>query len=254
MSAERPLRQEDALRADRLVDTPAQIASARPAVAAGWDESADLGRAPATIPELADTPVPDELRVELEAIMAKYPDRHSAVLPALHAAQRVHGWCSPEAIDQVAAVMRVTPAYLSSITTFYDMLNTEPQGTRYVYVCTSVACNLVGAQAVFEALHEAGAGLDDVHVREFECLGACDMAPMASVDGRYIGPLDTSDAPEVIAAVHESRVALPGRGLEALDQRPPDASGAGQPRGESPAAERAASPESTPADEERGDA
>ena len=57
--------------------------------------------------------------------MAKYPERHSAALPALAAAQRVHGWCSPEAIHQVAAVMQVTPAYLSSVATFYDMLRTS---------------------------------------------------------------------------------------------------------------------------------
>ena len=44
--------------------------------------------------------------------MALYPDRRSAALPALAAAQRVHGWCSPEAIEQVACVMRLTPAYL----------------------------------------------------------------------------------------------------------------------------------------------
>jgi NADH:ubiquinone oxidoreductase subunit E len=219
---DRPLREQDPVRADRLADTPRQIASARPAVAAGWDERADLETDPATIPELADTPVPDSLRAEIEAAMAKYPDRHSAVLPALHAAQRVHGWCSPEAIQQVAAVMRVTPAYLSSITTFYDMLKTEPHGERSVYVCTSVACNLVGAQAVFEALRDEGAGLEDTHVREFECLGACDMAPMASVDGRYIGPLDPSDAPEIIAAVKEERKPLPGRGLEEIDERAPE--------------------------------
>ena len=51
--------------------------------------------------------------------------------------------------------MRVTPAYLSSITTFYDMFNTEPVGRHYIYACTSVACNLVGAQQVYRAL-EAG--------------------------------------------------------------------------------------------------
>ena len=44
--------------------------------------------------------------------MAKYPDPRSAALPALAAAQRVHGWCSPEAIEQAATVMRLTPAYL----------------------------------------------------------------------------------------------------------------------------------------------
>lgn len=179
-------------------------------------------QAPAVVPELAETEVPDGLRREIEQIIGRYPDRHSAVLPALHAAQRVHGWCSPEAIDQVAAVLRVTPAYLSSITTFYDMLNTEPVGRRYVYVCTSVACNLVGAQQVFEALQEAGGDLDDLHVRQFECMGACDMAPMASVDGRYVGPLDPSDAEEVVAAIRDGRTPLPGRGLEQVDERAPE--------------------------------
>ncbi|MBX5468795.1 MAG: NAD(P)H-dependent oxidoreductase subunit E [Thermoleophilaceae bacterium] len=145
--------------------------------------------------------------------MAKYPDRRSAALPALAAAQRVHGWCSPEAIAQVAAVMRVTPAYLSSVVTFYDMLNSEPVGRHYVYVCTSVSCHLRNAQALADAMKAALEPGDDINVREFECLGACDMAPMCDVDGRYIGPVDPSEAPDVIAAVREGRTPLPGRGL-----------------------------------------
>ena len=147
--------------------------------------------------------------------MAKYPSRHSAALPALAAAQRVHGWCSPLAILQVAAVMQVTPAYLSSVATFYDMLRTEPVGSRYVYVCTSVACHLRDAKAVHDAIaDEARAqGLEDCDIREFECLGACDMAPMASVDGRFVGPLDVDDARELVAALRQGREVLPGRGL-----------------------------------------
>jgi NADH:ubiquinone oxidoreductase subunit E len=180
-----------------------------------WDEAVDLERPPATIPEVAETAVPTELRERIEALMGRYPDRRSAVLPALDAAQRVHGWCSPEAIDQVAAVMRVTPAYLSSVATFYDMLRTEPLGRRYVYVCTSVACHLRNAKAVHDAIADEAAaqGLEDCDIREFECLGACDMAPMASIDGRYVGPLDPADAPELVAALRESREVLPGRGL-----------------------------------------
>jgi NADH-quinone oxidoreductase subunit E len=220
----RPLRETDPIAADRRTDTPAQAASARPAVPAGWDESADLEKDPAVVPQLAETDVPDGLRREIEELLTHYPERRSAVLPALHAAQRVHGWCSPDALQQVAAVMRVTPAYLSSITTFYDMFNTEPVGRRYIYACTSVACNLVGAQQMFRALEEVGAELDDVHVREAECMGACDMAPMASVDGRYIGPLDPSDAPEIAAAIKEGRKPLVGRGLEDIDQRAPEGS------------------------------
>jgi NADH-quinone oxidoreductase subunit E len=181
----------------------------------GWDEAVRLEEDPATIPDPASVYVPPELRAEIEAHMAKYPDRHSAALPALAAAQRVHGWCSQDAIDQVAAVMQVTPAYLSSVATFYDMLRTSPSGSHYVYVCTSVACHLVGAKAVFDAVAEEarGQGLDDFEVREFECLGACDMAPMASVNGRYVGPLSEDDAHELVAALKEDRQPFPGRGL-----------------------------------------
>ena len=94
-------------------------------------------------------------------------------------------------------------------------------GRHSVYVCTSVSCHLSNAKAVFDALAEAGADLEDTEIREFECLGACDMAPMASVDGRFIGPLDPSDAPEVIASIREGRKPLPGRGLEDSDYRLP---------------------------------
>jgi NADH-quinone oxidoreductase subunit E len=181
----------------------------------GWDEPVRLEADPATIPDPADVEVPDELRAEIEAHMAKYPDRHSATLPALAAAQRLHGWCSPEAIRQVAAVMQVTPAYLSAIATFYDMLRTEPTGSRYVYVCTSVACHLRNAKSVHDAIEREAEeqGLQDVEIREFECLGACDMAPMASFDGRYVGPLDESDAPEIVRALLAGAEVLPGRGL-----------------------------------------
>jgi NADH-quinone oxidoreductase subunit E len=181
----------------------------------GWDEAVRLDEDPATVPDPALVEVPEGLRAEIEAHMAKYPDRHSAALPALAAAQRIHGWCSPDAIQQVAAVMQVTPAYLSSVATFYDMLKTSPVGSHYVYVCTSVACHVRNAKAVYDAIAEQAGeqGLDDYEVREFECLGACDMAPMASIDGRYVGPLTTEEAPELVAALREGRQPFPGRGL-----------------------------------------
>ena len=177
----------------------------------GWDEAVDLSKDPAVIPDRATTPVPDELRERIEAAMAKYPDRRSAVIPALHAAQQLHGWCSPEAIDQVAAVMQVTPAYLSSVATFYDMLETypEPAGHHDVYVCTNISCSLRGADEVLDAIVGAAAMTQrDVHVRAFECLGACDIAPMASVDGEYIGPLTPADARQIIEDLEAGRPVL----------------------------------------------
>jgi NADH-quinone oxidoreductase subunit E len=180
----------------------------------GWDDAVDLTKPPATVPDPATTEVPPELRAAVEAAMVKYPDKRSAAIPALHAAQSMHGWCSPEAIDQVAAVMQVTPAYLSAVATFYDMLETQPRPVHDdVYVCTNISCSLLGADALFEAMLKAAEGDETVHVMSFECLGACDIAPMASVNGEYIGPLDPSDAVRIVEQLHAGEAVLPDKNL-----------------------------------------
>ncbi len=177
----------------------------------GWDESVDLEKDPAEVPDPGAVQVPAELRAEIEARMADYPDRHSAALPALEAAQRLHGWCSPQAIEQVACVMRVTPGYLESIVTFYDMLETSPVPRHSVYVCTNISCSLRGADELYEALLRAAG--EELNVRSFECLGACDIAPMASVDGVYVGPLSPADVPALLEDVRAGREVLPERQL-----------------------------------------
>ena len=177
----------------------------------GWDDAVDLTKDPAVIPD-PTTPVPTELREEIETAMAKYPDRRSATIPALHAAQRVHGWCSPVAIEQVATVMQVTPAYLISVATFYDMFNTTPTPTNDVYVCTNISCSLRGADAFFEAMKAAAAD-EEIDVRSFECLGACDIAPMASVNGEYVGPLEPEDARQIVEDLQAGRPVLPDKQL-----------------------------------------
>lgn len=152
--------------------------------------------------------VPDGLRAEVEALMAHYPERHSAAIPALAAAQREHGWCSPEAIEQVATVMDVTPAYLEAVATFYDMLETEPVGRHAIYVCTNISCSLRGGDAVYAELRELAQDNPDLNVRAFECLGACDIAPMASVDGVYVGPLERGDAEQLLSDLRDRRPVL----------------------------------------------
>jgi NADH-quinone oxidoreductase subunit E len=199
------------------------IGAGHPDAAHGWDRAVDLEKDPAVIPDLAETDVPEELRRTIEQAMTRYPDRRSAVMPALHAAQDVHGWCSPEALHQVAAVMKVTPAYLSMIASFYDMYNEEPVGRHHVYVCTGVACMPRRPRPVLEALQREAEqeALEDTEIRAFECLGACDMAPMASVDGRYVGPLEPDDAGEIVEAIRAGRPPLPGRGLGDPEYRLP---------------------------------
>jgi NADH-quinone oxidoreductase subunit E len=178
----------------------------------GWDEAADLTKDPSQVPDPATTPVPEDLRAEIEAHMAKYPDHRSAAIPALAAVQRHYGWCTPEGIEQAACVMRLTPAYLTSVATFYDMLETRPVPRHTVYVCTNISCSLRGADELLAAFKDAGDEAE-FNIRAFECLGACDIAPMASVNGVYIGPIARDEVPEVIAALREGREVLPDKHL-----------------------------------------
>jgi (2Fe-2S) ferredoxin len=74
----------------------------------------------------------------------------------------------------------------------------------------------------------------NLNVRSFECLGACDIAPMASVDGEYIGPLEPDDAQRIVEDVRAGRTVLehkqlryrrcadPGVAEEQTDFGPPD--------------------------------
>ena len=179
----------------------------------GWDDAVDLTKDPAVVPDPATTPVPKELRAEIEAHMAKYPDQRSASIPALHAVQRWHGWCSPTAIEQAACVMRLTPAYLTAVATFYDMFDTVPTGEHTIYVCTNISCSLRGADDLYEAMLAAADGDPRFNLRSFECLGACDIAPMASVNGEYVGPLTTDDCTTIVADLLEGREVLPDKQL-----------------------------------------
>ena len=179
----------------------------------GWDEAADLEKPPAVVPDPATTPVPAELRAEIEDYMSRYPDFRSAAIPALHAAQRLHGWCSPTAIEQVACVMRLTPGYLTAVATFYDMFETVPKGEVDVYVCTNISCSLRGADKLYAAMLDAAGNDPLFHVKSFECLGACDIAPMASVAGEYVGPLEEADCARIVEDVKAGRPVLEAKQL-----------------------------------------
>lgn len=170
-------------------------------------------RAPEEVPELHEVECPAELRERIEELMSRYPDRKSASIPALWAVQRRYGWCTPEGIRQAAAVMRVTPAYLESVASFYDLLHTEPVGSHKVHVCTNISCWMRGGDELLEAFRAAAEGDGDILVTGFECLGACDIAPMASIDERYFGPLEEGDAATAIEQLRGGAEVLPEKAL-----------------------------------------
>ena len=191
----------------------ALIASMRPSDAEG-------------VPELHEVDVPADLREEIETAMSRYPQIRSAAIPTLWAVQRRYGWCTPEGVRQAAAVMGVTPAFLQSIATFYDLFATAPIGRNRILVCHNISCWMRGADDLLVAFCEA-TGVDhhdaDHHgassadgeffVKGFECLGACDLAPMASINQRYYGPLEAGDVVAAIEALRNGDEPLPEKAL-----------------------------------------
>ena len=145
------------------------------------------------------------LSEEIHEVAAQYPDRRSAILPALRLAQERHGWLPPEALREVADGLDVTPGYCQAIASFYDMFHLEPVGRHMVEVCTNLSCALVGAQQVLEAFQaelgvRPGETTEDgeITLRTVECLGGCGWGTVVSVDHRYREPVKPEDVPGIV--------------------------------------------------------
>ncbi len=108
--------------------------------------------------------------------------------------------------------MRLTPAYLTSVASFYDMFELHPKHTHDVFVCTNISCSILGADEFYDAMAAAAEG-QDIDVRSFECLGACDIGPMASVNGEYVGPLELADAERIVEDLTAGRPVLEDKQL-----------------------------------------
>lgn len=141
----------------------------------------------------------------IQEMARRYPVSRSAIMPALHLAQERYGWLPPEALEEVADALDLTPAYCQAVASFYDMYHLEPVGRHMIEVCTNVSCALVGAQQVLEAFEEelgvnAGETTDDGEftLRTIECLGGCGWGTVVAIDHRYREPVKTEDVAGIV--------------------------------------------------------
>ena len=141
----------------------------------------------------------------LEKILSRYPDRQAALLPALHMAQEIRGYLSPDTMDEVAEKLLLPPAYVRGVATFYTMYNLQPLGRYLIQVCTNISCNLCGGDEVLHAFLDAtGTEMGEVSadglytVIEVECLGACGFATPVMVNSDFIESVTPEKVPEVL--------------------------------------------------------
>jgi NADH-quinone oxidoreductase E subunit len=147
-----------------------------------------------------------EVRARLEALYAQYPTRQACLLPALWLVQEARGWISEPAMAEVADVLKLTPAYVKGVVTFYTMYHTHPVGRHFIQVCTTSPCNLCGAEGVMAALlretgcRELGATSPDGRftVAEVECLGACGFATPIMINDDFIESVTPERVPGIL--------------------------------------------------------
>jgi NADH-quinone oxidoreductase subunit E len=135
-----------------------------------------------------------ERRAQLDELLTKYPPdrKRSAVLAALYLVQEQQGHLTGNAMKHIAPLVDLTPAEVEDVATYYVMFFKEKVGTYVLQVCRTLSCALMGAERVTEALSEKlgiGVGETDASgmftLLEFECLGACDRAPVVMVNNEH---------------------------------------------------------------------
>ena len=152
----------------------------------------------------------ENVKAEIQQFKGKYPDPRSALLTALHVAQREHDWLSPEVMRDVAEVMELPPAEVASVASFYTMFNRQPVGEHLIQVCTNISCSLLGAEHIVEYL-KSKLGIDvgettpdnKFTLVTVECLGSCGTAPMMQVNDTYYENLTEEKIDRILAELAE---------------------------------------------------
>ncbi|WP_322886326.1 NADH-quinone oxidoreductase subunit NuoE (plasmid) [Sinorhizobium medicae] len=166
------------------------------------------------------------MREEIEAAAARYPDRRSAIMPALMIAQKEHGHLPGPVLEDVAEILGVERVWVYELVTFYTLFHTEPIGRFHLQLCDNVSCMLCGSEALLKHLEttlrikKGETTADGVFtLSTVECLGACEMAPVMQVGDDYHGNLDNARldamlesirAAERVASVERAHPPSPG--------------------------------------------
>jgi len=135
-----------------------------------------------------------ERRAALDDMLTKYPadQKRSAILGALYLVQEQQGYLTANGMRHVAGILDMTPAEVEDVATYYVMFYRAPVGKFVLQVCRTLSCALMGAERVTEALSEKlGLKVGETDpsgmftLIEFECLGACDRAPIVMVNNEH---------------------------------------------------------------------
>lgn len=148
----------------------------------------------------------DETKKAIINLQKLYPERRSALIPALHLAQAENGYLPKEIQLEVAQLLEIDLNEVNGVVTFYDMFYEEPTGKHHIHVCKNISCMLRGADGLLQRLCQKlqikpGETTADGEftIIASECLAACDRAPMMLVDEKVVGPIQESEIDKILS-------------------------------------------------------
>src|SRR5437899_13036482 len=131
-----------------------------------------------------------ETEAKFQHLVSIYPQKRSALIPMLLAAQKEQGYIKSETIEYVGKYLDLNASEVDSIMSFYTLLHRRPVGKYHIMICTNLACLLRGSDEI-EACVKRKLGVEPGEVTadglfsaiEFECLASCTTAPVIQVNG-----------------------------------------------------------------------
>ncbi len=146
-------------------------------------------------------------RHEIESHLTEYPNKRAACIDALKIVQRERGWVSDEDLQDVAALLDMTPDELDNVATFYNLIFRQPVGKHVIFLCDSVSCWIMGYPNLRQHIQER-LGIDfgqttadgNFTFLPIVCLGDCDHAPVLMVDGDHYHDLDKEKIDGILAS------------------------------------------------------
>lgn len=147
----------------------------------------------------------EKIKQSILEMQKQYPEKRSALIPALHLAQREKGYLPREIQNEVAVLFDIDPNEVNGVVTFYDMFFEDPIGKHLIHVCKNASCMLRGSDELMKNLckklqiQPGGTTADgEFTVIPSECLAACDRAPMMLVDEKVVGPVKENDLDQIL--------------------------------------------------------
>ncbi|MBI4041071.1 MAG: NAD(P)H-dependent oxidoreductase subunit E [Deltaproteobacteria bacterium] len=139
-----------------------------------------------------------------------YDTPKSKLIPTLYLAQREFGYLSQPVIEYVAELLKLSPAKVLEVASFYTMLHKKPVGKYEITICTNVSCALMkGRELLAHTLKKLNAKEKEITangtftIRREECLGACDKAPVLRINDRYYYKITPEKMDQILKELEE---------------------------------------------------